>query len=160
MRSIVGADPGDERETVLRVADREREHVLEPPRAELLEQEQPAAECAGNAGGEDAGARDELVPELAVALDRGGRRSDALAAERDRLAAGDGPEQCRHFTARTVQVRLDDLQREAGRNGRVERVAATLEHRHPRCRAEPVRGADHPERAAELGAGREAHCLT
>ena len=152
-----GADPGYEREALLRVADRKREHVLEPPGTELLQQQQPAAERAGNAGREDAGARDELVSELAEALDRGGGRSDPLAAERDRLAAGDRPEQRRHLAARPVQVRLDDLKREADRNCRVEGVAAALEHGHPRRGAEPVCRADHPERASELGTGREAH---
>ena len=66
----------------LRVPDRELEHVPEPPRPELAEQEQPAAERAGHARGEHAGAGDELVAELAEALDRRGRRRDALAAER------------------------------------------------------------------------------
>ena len=98
----------------------------------------------------------ELVPELAVALDRGGGGSDALAAERDRLAAGDRPEQRRHLAAGSVQVRLDDLERESGRDRRVERVAAALEHGHPGGRAEPVRRGDHPERAAQLGPRREA----
>ena len=121
------------------------------------QQQQPAAERAGHAGREHARARDELVAELAVALDRrrGGR--DALAAERDRLAAVDRAEERRHLAAGAVQVRLDDLQREAGRDRRVERVAAALEHRHPGRGGEPVRRGDHAERAAQLGTRREAH---
>ncbi len=142
---------------MLRVADRELEHVLEPPRAELLQQQQPAAERAGDAGREHAGAGDELVAELVVALDRGGAGRDALAAERDRLAPVDREEERGHLAARPVQVRLDDLQRQAGRDRRVERVAAALEHRHPGRRREPVRRRDHAERAAQLGPGREAH---
>ena len=53
-------------------------------------------------------------------------------------------------------MRLDDLEREAGRDGRVERVAASLEHRHPRGGGEPVGGCDHAERAAQLRPGGEA----
>jgi hypothetical protein len=48
-------------------------------------------------------------------------------------------------------VRLDDLQDEPGRDGRVERVAPSLEHRHPGLRGEPVGRRDHPERAAHSG---------
>ena len=58
----------------------------------------------------------ELVPELVEALDRRGRRCDTLAAERERLAAIDGPEDRGDLAARPVQVRLDDLQDEAGRD--------------------------------------------
>ena len=79
------ADALDERVAVLRVADRELEDVLEPPRPEVAEEQEPAAEGAGNAGREHAGARDELVAELAEALDRRGRGRDALAAEDERL---------------------------------------------------------------------------
>ena len=125
------ADPGDERKAVLGVADRELEHVREPPRPELLQQQQPAAEGAGDAGREHAGPGNELVAELVVALDRRRAGRDALAAERDRLAAVDREEERRHLAARPVQVRLDDLQRQPGGDGRVEGVAAALEHRHP-----------------------------
>ena len=96
-----------------------------------------------------------VEPELvAVALDRRRARRGALRAEDDGLAAG-RPEQRGQVAARTVQVRLDDLQREARRDGGVEGVAALLEHRHPRRRREPVRRGDHAERAPELGSRRE-----
>ena len=77
---------------MLGVADRELEHVLEPPGAELAEEQQPPAERPRDARGESPRARDEPVPELAEALDcRGGRR-DPLRAEHDRLAALGAPE--------------------------------------------------------------------
>ena len=142
---------------MLRIADRELEHVLEPPGAELLQQQQPAAEGAGDAGREHARARDELVAELVVALDRRCAGRDALSAERDRLASVDGEEERGHLAARAVQVRLDDLQRQPGRHRCVERIAAALEHGHPGRGGEPVRRRDHPERAAQLGPGGEAH---
>ena len=146
-----------QRVALLRVADRELEHVAEAPRAELAQEEQPAAEGAGYARGEDARARDQLVAELVEALDRrrGGR--DALPAERERLAALGRPEHRGHLAARPVQVRLDDLEHEPRRDRGIERVAAALEHRHPGLRSEPVRRRDHPEGAAKLGTRRERH---
>ena len=68
-----------------------------------------------------------------------------------------GPEHGRDLAARSVQMRLDDLQHEPRRDGRIEGVAPALEHRHPRLRREPVRRRDHPEGAAQLGTGRERH---
>ena len=100
---------------------------------------------------------DELVAELVVALDRGSAGRDPLTAERDRLPAVDWEEERGHLAARAVQVRLDDLQRQAGRDRCVERVATALEHGHAGRGREPVRRRDHPERAAQLGPGREAH---
>ena len=55
---------------VLGVADRELEDVGEAPRAELAEQEQPAAERPRHARGEHASPRNELVAELAEPFDR------------------------------------------------------------------------------------------
>ena len=81
--------------------------------------------------------------------------SDALPAQGERLAASGRPEDRGHLPARPVQVRLDDLQHEARRDRRIERVAAALEHGHPGLRREPVRRRDHPEGAAELWASRE-----
>ena len=72
-------DPGHHRIPLVGVADREREDVLESPGAELGEQPHPAGEGPRHAGGQEAGAGDELVPELPVPLDRRGGRRDALA---------------------------------------------------------------------------------
>ena len=63
-----------------------------------------------------------------------------------------------------VQVRLDDVQHEPTGDGRVERVAAALEHGLCGGRGEPVRGRGHAERPLERGSRREsrgrseAHC--
>src|SRR5262249_14289447 len=71
-----------QRVAVLRVADRELEHVGEPPRPELAKQEEPATERAGNARREDAGAGNQLVPECVEPFDRRGGGRDALPAQR------------------------------------------------------------------------------
>src|SRR6185295_652361 len=91
------------------------------------------------------------------ALDRRGGGRDTLAAQGDRLALVDREEDRGDLAAGAVQVRLDDLEREPGRDGGVEGVAAALEHRQAGGGRVPVRGRDHAERAAQLGAGREAH---
>ena len=61
-------DPVDERIAVLRVLDREREDVLEPPGPELAEEEEPAPEGAGQPGAGPEGAT-------------GGRADDVVDAE-------------------------------------------------------------------------------
>ena len=100
----------------------------------------------------------EREPELvAVALDRRRARRRPLRAEDERPVAPGRPDERRQVAAGAVEVRLDDLQREAGRDGGVERVAALLEHGHPRRRREPVRRRHHPEGPPELWPRREAH---
>ena len=150
-------DAIDERVAVLRVPDRVLEDVADPPRPEVAQEQEPAAEGTGNARRENAGARDELVAELPVAVDRRSRGCDTLAAEDERLLPFHGPEDRGHLAAGPVQVRLDDLEDEPGRARSVERIAAALQHRHPGRRGEPVRRRDHPERAAELGSRGEGH---
>jgi hypothetical protein len=96
------------------------------------------------------------VAERAEALDRRGGGRDALGAKHERLPSFRAPEDDRQVAARPVQVRLDDLQREARRGRGVERVAAALEHRHSRSGCEPMRRGDHAEASAELRTRREA----
>jgi hypothetical protein len=150
-------DSGDHGIPVFRIADREREQVLEAPRPELLEQQQPAAERTGDACGEKPCSGHQLVAERANPLDRRLRGSDALRAEDDRLAARRRPEDRRQVSSRPVEMRLDDLEREARRDGGVERVAAAFEHGHADARREPVRGRDGAEAAAQLRPRGERH---
>ena len=144
---------GDARQdgmAVARVADRRLEHVAKRGRPELEQHAEPGVERTGHAGGEQPGAGDEVEPELSEALGRrgGGRRS--LAADDEHVVARGGVENDRQVAAGPVQVRLDDLQHEPRRRGRVERVAAGLEQPHPGRRSEPVRRGDHPEGPVQL----------
>ncbi len=148
-------DARHHRVAVLGVPDRVLEDVLRPERPELTQQEHPAVEGARHARRQEAGARDELVAELLETLDRGGRRRRPLGAEDERLVAVGAPEDGREVAARAVEVRLDDLERETGGDGGVERVPAAFEHCHARGRGEPVGGRDHPEGAAQLWASGE-----
>ncbi len=149
-----------ERIAVLGVADRELEDILQAPGSELAEEEEPAAEGPRDARREHAGSRDQVVPELMEPLDRRGRRSDALTTQHQRFAAIGRPEDRRNLAAGPVQVRLDDLEAEPGRDGCVEGVAAALEDRHPRLGCKPVRRCDHPEGAAQLRASSESQGRT
>ena len=95
------------------------------------------------------------APGSARSSRRPARRPGAQSDER--LAALGAPEHDGQVAAGPVQVRLDDLEREPGRDRGVEGVPAALEHRHAGGRREPVRRGDHPEGAAQLGARREGH---
>ena len=152
------ADPGDQREAVLRVADREREHVLEPPGAELLQQQQPAAERARDAGGEDArcrgrargrarGSARSSPPPGATPWPQSAIGSPRSTGQRSAGTSPPGPFRC---GSTTWSVK-------PGGDRRVEGVAAALEHRHARRGGEPVGRRDHAEGAAQLGPGGEAH---
>ena len=149
------ADRGHERVPGLGVADRVAEHVAQRQPPVLAQQQEPGAERARHARGEQPAARHEVEPEVPVGLQGRRRRGGALAADDERLAAPRVVADHRHLAARAVQVRLDDLEHEAGRDRGVEGVAAFLQDGHAGRRGEPVRGRHHAERPRELRPGRE-----
>ena len=146
-------DPRHQREPVARIADRVREDVGRLERPEVAQQQHPRVERARHARRQRPGAGDRARGR-AEGLDRRRRRRRPLAADHPRRAV---PQQDRQIAARPVHVRLDDLQRQPGRHGGVERVAAALQNRHPGRRGEPVRRGHHAEGSAQLWAGRESH---
>ena len=79
-----------------------------------------------------------------------------LAADHVAAAVRLAPDEDRRLAERAVQMRLDDLQREAGGGRRIERVAALFEHAHADGGGEPMGRGDDPERAADLGTGGKA----
>ena len=83
---------------MLGVADRELEHVLEPPRAEVAQEQQPAAERPGDARGENARARDEL---------------DGRASRKRSIVAAAGETPCAQRTSGSPR---SALQKTAGRS--------------------------------------------
>jgi hypothetical protein len=140
---------------VARVSDRRLEHVSKGSGAELEQHPEPGVDRSRNARCEQARPGDEVECELAEALGRRGRRRRTLPAHDEHIVAFGRVEKNRQVPARPVEVRLDDLEHEPGRCGRVERVASCLEEPHPSRGREPVRRRDHPEGAVELGAGGE-----
>jgi hypothetical protein len=61
----------------------------------------------------------------------------------------------RHVTARTVQMRLQHLQDQAGGHGGVEGVAALFQNAHADRRGDPVGRGDDAETAEHFGPGGE-----
>ena len=143
-------------ETVDRVADGRLEHLAQGHGAVVAQEQHPGIEGAGNDGGEQAGARHQADAALPVGLDGRRLRGHALAADDDGLVAVRPLQDDRRIAARAVQMRLDDLQGEAGGNGGVERIAAALQYAHAYRRADPMGAGDGAERAADFRSGGEA----
>ncbi len=135
---------------VLRVADRRRQHVGKRHGAVVAQQQHPGFERAGHAGGEQPGAGHEIEALAAVMRDGGAGRRHALAADHFRLAAPHVVENDRHVAARPVEMRLDHLQRERGRDRGVEGVAAAFQNAHADRRRDPVGRGHDAERAFDL----------
>ena len=84
-------DPRQKRITGFRVFDGELNHVREAPCPVVAEQRQPSTECAGDACRDRAGARHIGKSHLVDALNVGGDRGRALAADDLDLSARDIP---------------------------------------------------------------------
>ena len=154
-------DRREQRITALGIPDRVLQDIAHAHRPEVAQQQHPTVERSRDARRQEPGARDQREAERAIPVDRRRRGRRSLRAEHERLAAVDAPEDDGKVAAGPVQVRLDDLQREAGRADGVERVSARLEHGHPRLGCEPVRRRDHSERPAKLGSrGESVHAAT
>ena len=125
---------------VLGVPDGVPQHVGEGLGAVVAQQQHPGVEGAGHGGGERAGAGDEVEAEPAVVRDgRPGRGAGPARTAPARRGVGGG-EDDRDLAGGPVEVRLDDVQHEAGGDGRVVGVAAVLQDGHRRLRGEPVGG--------------------
>ena len=61
----------------------------------------------------------------------------------------------RQFPAGPIEVRLDDLQHEARRDGGIECIAASLENRHPGVGRKPMGRLNGPERGPDVWSCRE-----
>ncbi len=140
-----------------RSGDRVVENLADRSGAVAGEQFHPGPERPRNAGGEQTRAGDDVQPQIADRGDARRLRSGPLPAHHERLPLPGVEGDNRDLTAQTVQMRLDDLQHEPGGRRRVERVAASLEGRHPRGGGQPVGRGDHPEVAHELLAIGEPH---
>ena len=154
-RRDAGADAGHHRVAVPRVADRVLHHLAQPQPAVGGEQQHPGPERGGDAGGEQPAAGHQVQPERRERLHGGGLRRWPLAVQHEDLAPAGVVADDRHLAAGPVQVRLDDLQHQARRDRRVERVPALLQHGHARRGGEPVGGGHHAERARQLRPGGE-----
>ena len=105
----------------------------------VSQQNHPGVERTGDNRCQQAVAGNELQALAPIMLDGGAGRSRALPAQHLDLARLRGIENGRHFTCRTHQMRLHHLQHEPCRHAGVERIAASLQHRHAGSRTEPMR---------------------
>ena len=141
----------DQRMAMARVGDRGRQHVGEPHGAVVAQQQHPGVEHAGHAGGQEPGARHHVEALLAVMRDGGRGRRRTLPADHLDLALAHVVHDHRNVAARTVEMRLDHLQREGGGDRGVEGVAAFFERRHADRGGDPMGRGDDAERAVDLG---------
>ena len=148
-------DARQHRVAVLEIADRGFENVAQLEPAMVAQQRHPAAEGAGNDGGEQARARDQVEAERLIGGDGGRLRSRALRAERLDLPRFSRIEHGWHVAGRSDEMRLHHLQHEGGGGAGVEGVAALFQHRHARGGGEPVGRRHDTEGAEDFGAGRE-----
>ena len=144
-----------QRIAVTGIGDGGLQHVAQPHRAVVAQQQHPGFEGAGNAGGQQPGAGHHLQAFAAVMRDGGARRRGALAADHLGAAALDVVHDDRHVAAGTVQMRLDHLQREGGGDAGVEGVAALFQNSHADRGGDPVGRGHDAEGALDFRPGGE-----
>ncbi len=145
----------DQRIAVLRITDGRRQHLAQRQRAVVAQQHHPGLERAGHASRQKAGAGHEFETLAAIVRDAGAGRCWALSTNDFRLAAARVVDDHRHVAAGTVEVRLDHLQGERGRDRGIECIAALFQHRHANGGRDPMGRGDDAEGALDLRAGRE-----
>ena len=155
-RGYGGAGALDQRIAVAGVSDGRLQHVAQPERAEVAQDHHVGLERARHAGGQQAGAWDDVEPEVvAIVRDRCAGRRRALSAHDDGLLRLGVVEHDGHVAAGPAQVRFHHLQREGRGDAGVERVAAALQGAHADRGPDPMGGGDDPEGPVDLRPGRE-----
>ncbi len=134
-----------------RIEDCRRQHIGKPHGAVVAQQDHPGVEHARHTCGKQAGAGDHVEAEAAVMRDGGPCRRGTLAANHLRMPLAHIEQDHWHVAARSIEVGLDDLERERGRAGGVEGVAAFFQHRHAHRRCDPMGRRHDPERALDFG---------
>src|SRR5688572_12400601 len=120
--------------TGLGVLEGEAEDGVQRLGAVVAQQRQPGADGARDGGGKEAGAGDQVETQVLEGLDGRAGGGDPLTGQETGSPRAVAPrEEDRDLTTGTVEVRLDDLEGEAGGGGGVERVASGFEDGHARC---------------------------
>ena len=144
-------DARHQREAMLGVADRIGEHIAQLERAVVAKQQHPAVERAGHDSGKQPRAGHLRKSHPAQPLGARRRREWPLPADHLRRVCARAHDDRRQLAARSVEMRLDDLQHKTSSSSSIKRIAAALQHRHAGLRGEPVRGRDRAEGAADVG---------
>ena len=125
-----GADPLEQGAARSRIADGRLEDLLEALGAPVPQQEQPGIDGSRHSSGQRSGAGDEVNPEIGEVGDRRAGGCRPLPAQDLRGRVVRRGDDRGHVAAGPVQVGFDDVQHEARRRCRVERVPAALEGPH------------------------------
>src|SRR5262245_53683231 len=110
------------------ISDGRLQCLVYPQSAIALEDQHVGLERSRDAGGQQAGAGDNIETEMTAVMGDGcsrGRRP--LTAHNLRLALFLLEENCRNVAAGTVEVRFDDLQGKGGSNTGIECVPALFQ---------------------------------
>src|SRR5215472_7724206 len=110
----------DQGMTVARVGNRGRQHVAQAHRAVVTPKQHPSVEHAWNACGEKTSSRNHIESEAAKLCDRRRSGCRALPADHLRSIPPHIVQNDRHVAAWSIEMRLDDLQREGSRHSGIE----------------------------------------
>lgn len=146
-----GGDTRQCRMPMFGVIDGGFQHLAHAHRAIVAQHQHPAVEGTGNDGCQQPVAWDQLQPFGSIMFNRGawGR---ALCADDFDLVLLLRIKHGGHISARTAQMRLNNLEDKTGGDGGVESIAALFENGHANGRGDPVRGGDDAEGAKDFRA--------
>ena len=130
-------------EAVLRQVDGRLEDLREPEPAEAGHRERPGADHRGHAGRQVPVPGHQVDAVLPAPVDGERLRRPAHAAELEHPLLLSRIDQRRHLAADAVALRLQQIEAEAHRRGRVDGVPPLLHDAETRCRGEVVTGGDH-----------------
>ena len=148
---------GDDRRhrvPVARIADGGLEQVRERQRAIALRQRGPSGNGAWDGDRFPPALRHRALAGVAGRRHRGGRAARCV----ETCESATVPDDREKVAAEAVAARLDDGQRDRGRERRVDGIAAALEHPDARLGGERLRGGDRIAGEDRLPPGRVGHC--
>ncbi len=123
-----GGDTGADRIAVSGVGDGLGQQCVKPTRAEALQNQLPAAQCAGHSNGQAATGGKGCVAPTTYQVGRQPRRGRAAGVQAKQPPLGRRPDEGERVAADAGGTRLDDAQRGHGGDGGVDGVAAALQH--------------------------------
>jgi hypothetical protein len=138
------------------IADGGREDLLKRRGSIVAQQQKERVERARNASRQESRAGHKTEAETSVVLDRGTAWCRALATYHFGPIALCVMKHDRSVAARTVQMRLYDLQCKRSSHRGVEGVAAAFEHSHPNRRRDPMGRRNDAKCALDFGPCGEA----
>ena len=116
----------------------------------ITQHQHPGVKGAGNGRGQHTRTGHDFMAQVFHERDIQAGRGGALAANGLLLPGAGAMEQNGAITARPVQMRFHDLQREAGGSRGIKSIAAAFQYRHPHLGSDPMGGGHRPEGADDF----------